>query len=77
VQLSWDGGITWTSGQVTPVLTNSQLTYLLGSATYLWGRSWLPGEFANSSFRVRVIDFANSTSTDFYLDWVAVKVTYQ
>lgn len=36
VQLSWDGGITWTSGQVTPVLTNSQLTYLLGSATYLW-----------------------------------------
>lgn len=77
VQLSWDGGITWTSSQVTPVLTNSELTYILGSPTYLWGRSWLPGELANSSFRLRVVDFANSTSTDFYLDWVAVKVHYQ
>lgn len=78
VQLSWDGGTTWTNApQVTPVLTNSELTYILGSPTYLWGRSWLPTEFANSSFRLRVVDFANSTSTDFYLDWVAVKVTYQ
>jgi hypothetical protein len=28
------------------------------------------------NFRVRVIDVSSSTSRDFSLDWVAVRVTY-
>ena len=31
VQLSWDGGTTWTTAKQTPTLTTSQATYILGS----------------------------------------------
>jgi hypothetical protein len=43
----------------------------------LWGRTWTGANFANSSFRLRVISTASSTSRDFSLDWVAVRVTHQ
>jgi hypothetical protein len=33
-------------------------------------------DFSNTNFRLRVIDVASSTSRDFSLDWVAVRVTY-
>ena len=77
VQLSSDGGSSWTTAKSTPGLTTSEATYVLGSASDLWGRTWLNGSFANSSFRVRVISVASSTSRDFSLDWVAVNVHYQ
>jgi hypothetical protein len=77
VQLSWDGGATWTTVKSTPGLTTSEATYLLGSASDLWGRTWAVGNFSNTSFSVRVISVAGSPSRDFSLDWVAVRVTYQ
>jgi hypothetical protein len=77
IQLSWDGGNTWTTAKSTPTLTTSEATYVLGSATDLWGRTWGNGEFSNANFRVRLISVASSTSRDFSLDWVAVNVTYQ
>jgi hypothetical protein len=77
VQLSWNGGSSWTSAKSTSRLTTSETTYVLGSASDLWGRSWTGGNFGNSSFRVRVISVASSTSRDFSLDWVAVRVTHQ
>jgi hypothetical protein len=77
VQLSWNGGSSWTSAKSTPRLTTSEASYILGSASDLWGRSWTTGNFTNSSFRVRVISVASSSSRDFSLDWVAVRVTHQ
>jgi hypothetical protein len=77
VQLSWNGGTNWTSARTTAMLTTSEATYILGSVTDLWGRTWNSGEFSNANFRVRVIDVARSTARDFSLDWVAVRVTYQ
>jgi myo-inositol-hexaphosphate 3-phosphohydrolase len=77
VQLSWNGGATWTAAKATPRLTTSEATYMLGSATDTWGRSWTVGDLTDTSFRVRVISVASSTSRDFSLDWVAVRVTYQ
>jgi hypothetical protein len=77
VQLSWNGGSSWTSAKSTPRLTTSEASYILGSAADLWGRSWTTGNFSNSSFRVRVISVASSSSRDFSLDWVAVRVTHQ
>jgi hypothetical protein len=77
VQLSWNGGASWTTAKSTPKLTTSEATYFLGSASDLWGRTWALGDFANTSSRVRVISVASSTSRDFSLDWVAVRVTYQ
>ena len=76
-QLSWDGGTSWTTAKSTAQLTKSEATYVLGSTSDLWGRIWTGGSFDNSSFRVRVISVAKSTSRDFSLDWVAVRVTHQ
>ncbi|HLF26854.1 MAG TPA: S8 family serine peptidase [Anaerolineae bacterium] len=77
VQLSWNGGTTWTTAKTTANLTTSEATYTLGNATDTWGRTWGAGEFSNANFRVRIINIASSTARDFSLDWVAVRVTYQ
>lgn len=76
VQLSWDGGTTWTTTKTTPTLSTSQTTYTLGGPTDTWGRTWNGSDFSNANFRVRITNVASSTSRDFSLDWVAVDVSY-
>jgi hypothetical protein len=76
VQLSWNGGASWTAAQATSTLSTTMATRTLGGAANTWGRTWTPAELSNANFRVRVINAANSTSRDFSLDWIAVRVTY-
>ncbi len=75
-ELSWDGGITWTAAQTTPVLGTSQATYLLGSPSDTWGHVWTPAQLADGSLVVRLTDIAVKNDRDFSLDWVAVDITY-
>ncbi len=77
VQFSWNGGANWTTALSTGNMSTSEATYTLGGTTNTWGRTWSAGDFSNANFRVRVIDVSNNTSRDFYLDWIAVNVTYQ
>jgi len=76
VQLSSDGGATWTMAKTTPTLSTSEATYLLGGATDTWGRSWVDTNFADTNFRVRLTTIAYSNQRSFSLDWAAVKVSY-
>ena len=76
VQLSWDGGITWTTARSTTTLSTTEATYSLGSTSDTWGRTWSSSDFNNASFRLRVIDVASNPNRDFFLDHVAVNVTY-
>ncbi len=76
IQLSWDGGTTWTTAKSTSTLTTSEATYILGSASDNWGRTWTTSNLSNTNFRVRIINVARSTARDFSLDWIAVRVTY-
>jgi hypothetical protein len=76
VQLSWDGGASWTTTKSTPTLTTSNATYVLGGPADNWGLAWTLSSLSDANFRVRVIDVSSSTSRDFSLDWVAVRVTY-
>ena len=76
VELSWNGGTSWTTAKSTATLTTSQATYILGTASDNWGRTWATGDFSNANFRVRVTDVASSTARTFSLDWAAVEVTY-
>jgi hypothetical protein len=76
IQLSWNGGASWTAAKATSTLTTSEATYLLGGAADTWGRTWASGDLTNGNFRVRITDVASNTSRDFSLDWVAVQVTY-
>lgn len=77
VQLSWNGGATWTNAKSTATLSATEVTYTLGGIGDVWGRAWTPGNFSNANFRLRVIDVAANPSRDFFLDYVAVNVTYQ
>ena len=76
VELSWDGGTTWTAASETPVLGKSEATFILGSASDAWGRTWSPADLADGGFLVRITDVASKPDRDFRLDWVAVQVTY-
>jgi len=76
VQLSWDGGTTWTAAKTSANLTTTLATYTLGNATDTWGRAWSVNDFSNPNFRVRLINIASNISRDFTLDWVAVRVHY-
>jgi hypothetical protein len=77
VQLSWDGGVTWTTGKTTANLTTAGVTYTLGSASDTWAHTWTAGQLATSSFKVRVIDLAGIKTRTFLLDSIGVNVTYQ
>lgn len=78
VQISWDGGTTWTAAKSTATLTTANATYTLGTPTDNWGRTtWTLANFSNTNFRVRVIDVASSTARTFSLDSIAVNITYR
>jgi len=77
VQLSWDGGLTWTEARSTTTLSTTEATYSLGSPSDAWGRMWTSSDFSNANFRLRIIDVASNPGRDFFLDHVAVNVTYQ
>ena len=77
VQLSWNGGTTWTAAQSTPALTTTIATHVLGGSANTWGRTWTATQFSNSTFRVRISNVAGSTTQTFSLDGVAVRISYQ
>ncbi len=80
VQISWDGGRTWTTAKQTPTLTASETTYVLGGASDTWGRAWTLSNLTNANFRIRVSDVASgggANSRDFSLDWIALRLTYR
>ena len=75
VQLSGDGGATWTTSKSTTV-TTTLTTYQLGSSTDLWGSSWTPSQLNNTNFRVRVIDVDDTGNKSFSLDGLGLRATY-
>jgi serine protease AprX len=80
VQLSGDGGSTWTTARQTSTLTTSETTYVVGGSSDTWGRAWTLSTLTNANFRIRVIDVASSggaNSRDFSLDWIALRLTYR
>lgn len=75
VELSWDGGTTWTAAKADTQETTTEHTVTLGGSADTWGRTWSDTEFTNANFRVRMTSLG-SGSRDFFLDWVPVQVTY-
>jgi hypothetical protein len=76
VQLSWDGGMSWTAPAAAPITGSAEATYLFGGVADTWGRTWSAGELSNAAFRVRVIDATTQNTKDFRLDYLAVRVAY-
>ena len=76
VELSWDGGTSWTTPQATSDLGTTEATFTLGGATDTWGRTWSAGELSNANFRVRITSVSTDAGQDFELDWAPVTVYY-
>jgi len=76
VQLSWNGGTTWTTALGTATLTTTNAPYTLGGPATNWGRTWGTADVSNTNFRVRVINVASSTARTFSLDRIGVRITY-
>lgn len=77
VQLSSDGGLTWTTIKSIAVSGVGQSTYILGGPADTWGRTWAAADLAATAFRVRVIDASSQVNKTFQLDYLAVAVTYR
>ncbi len=75
VELSWNGGTSWTAAKVVTLTSTAETTYLFGGAADTWGRTWTAGELSNANFRVRFTD-ASQRNKDYILDYVAVQITY-
>jgi hypothetical protein len=75
VQLSWDGGTSWTSVKSTPILTTTDTVQTLGSASDLWGRTWTTNEFSNGNFRIRLTGAPSSNTLQ--VDAIQVRVYHQ
>ncbi|MBI1886016.1 MAG: hypothetical protein HYS09_06865 [Chloroflexi bacterium] len=76
VELSWDGGTSWTTSKTTATLGAAEATFTLGATTDNWGRTWSATEFSDANFRLRITNVATNALRDFFLDRVAVQVTY-
>jgi hypothetical protein len=76
VELSWDGGATWTTAKSVTLSGSAVTTYTLGAASDTWGRTWTAAQLSTSNFRVRVTDATTQNNKDYRLDYLAVTVSY-
>ncbi len=76
VDLSWDGGTSWTAAQTDTIETTTEHTTILGGVADTWGRTWALADFTDANFRLRVHGNTTNEARDYFLDWVTVKVHY-
>jgi hypothetical protein len=76
VELSWNNGANWTAMKTGANLTTTERSDLFGSASDTWGRTWNTNELTSANLRVRIVSVGSSTSRDFFLDWLPVRVWY-
>ncbi len=76
VQLSWDSGLGWSEPGRTAQLTETSSFLVAGDPTDRWLRSWVAPELSKANLLVRVISVSDNPERDFFLDWIAVRVTY-
>jgi hypothetical protein len=76
VELSWDGGTTWTSPKSFALGATAITTYTLGSTSDTWGNAWTAAQLGAASFRVRLTDATSQANKTYRLDYLAVTVQY-
>lgn len=75
VQLSWDGGNSWTDARTTPTLTVNDKVVVFGGASDVWGRSWSADNFSNANFMIRLT--GNPSANTIRVDALQVRVYHQ
>jgi hypothetical protein len=77
VDLSWNGGATWTAAKSYDMAVSTISTYNLGGATDTWGRTWTGANFSNANFQVRITDASSQPNKNYLLEYLAIQVTYK
>ena len=73
VDVSWDGGITWSSTQNT-TLTGTETTYWYDVTGAFAPDTWDATKLNDSNLRVRVDAYTQGTAEEVRLDWLPVEV---
>ena len=81
VEVSWDGGTSWTAAKTDTEDGATEHSVVLGGPADTWGHAWTVAELSNANFRVRLTTSCTGPPTpcnneDYFLDWVPVKVSY-
>ncbi len=78
IELSWNGGASWTStAKTTGDQGTAETADTLGGVADTWGRTWTAADLADENFRLRVMmDPSDSTITNASLDHLTVRVIY-
>ena len=76
VELSWDGGTSWTPPYLDSVESLSERTVIVGGALDDWGHSWLVADSVDGTFMVRVTAISDSLPHSFNLDWIPIRAHY-
>jgi hypothetical protein len=77
VELSWDGGVNWTTTKTTSNESTSINNFtILGSPGDTWGHTWTTQELNPTNFVVRIKTNSSVASRDFFLDWIPVSINY-
>jgi hypothetical protein len=74
VELSWDGGASWTAMKTDSSVPTSETTVLYGGTSDTWGHAWSAADLSNANFRVRITTNLGNGGQEVYLDWAPVRV---
>lgn len=77
VDLSWDGGSTYTTAKTNTITTDDAEQYwIYGGAADTWGRAWAISEFSNANFRARVAAANMGAHCQLEGDHIRVKIFF-
>ena len=78
IELSWDGGTTWTAkkNNANETTNDTNNKVVPNSTNDTWGRTWAANDFLSSNFRIRITTNSSVSTRNFYLDWIPVQVYY-
>ena len=76
VELSWDGGTSWTTSKSTFEIGSSDSTQYISAGPVGFSHTFTYSEMSDANFRVRLTPTQSTSTTDTDTDYVSVQVFY-
>lgn len=76
IELSWDGGTTWTTLKRAFQFPIADSTHCYGGAD-AWSHTFIPSELTNINFKVRISNDFTSATNDASVDCISVQIFYR
>lgn len=77
VELSWDGGTSWSTKKFTLKASPTTPTdYYVSGGPSGWGHTFTSSELSDTNFRLRISPDSAATTTEYFIDVITVQVYY-